>query len=972
MVTLWPHQVECLAAIRRAWLTGPRTLVVLATGTGKTHIYLSLLDELVRDGARALVIAHRQELIYQPVERAHEMFPELAARMGIVMAGRNDADAQVVVATVQTLSANGRLDRALQAGPFEYVVADEAHHITSATWLALLERLGNPRVLGLTATPIRTDGDGLSRVFQSVAYRFPINAAIDRCILVPFRALGFTLPITLAGIAEGEDGWAVEPLGDLLRAPNVLEVVYETWRERAEDRQTFAFTASVLQAHDTAAYFRECGVSAAAVDGGTPDDERAVTLAAFKRGEIRVLANCLDAETEILTQRGWVGIDGIRENDLSAAVDPQTGTVRWESIQCIWNRPRAVGEDMIYIKNQAFNARVTAGHRMLVRTKGAKVWQFKDAETLPGRRAAYQFQVAGYAEPLAISAPAVPTKYTKVGRRSSLRHSLKKRGIVGAAAERHMDDVAAFKTAVRFKDPVELTLEECRFIGLFLADGYLASAGRGIVIAQSICYEQANREISCLLDSCGFAYAMRLVSKVSNLDGNEHSLYHYRIPAGLAGGVLGRGFFHLLPYLDKGLNELFYGLTREQTLALLWGWWLGDGSKNGRPSTGVTSFCLFGTRKEAFERLQILCTLRGIQATLSNRKDNGLMATCPIYTLYVHDRDYVTTNNRHVPTSGGNPAQLEEEAQDERVWCITNTTGTIITRRGGRVLITGQCQIYTEGVDVPEASCALMICPTKSDLAYVQKLGRILRITPTKRDALVLDFAPLDDRNVIMAGDVLGQPRAVKKATARAERSGIMVAWDINGLGLVSSVDPNELVVKVLNYLRRSNLAWALDGVLATAGLSETMMLALLAPDVVRMARAEEVRETWTERERALYDLVSAYRLYVVRKEDRYWQGQAVGVYPTCDEAMGAAEEIASHAAEPILAARRTAWRSSNVSSPQILYMRRLGIDVPDGCTKGQAAQLISQALCRRAVEGVRHEQEQATWQTIRERLDCI
>jgi len=561
VVTLWPHQVECLAAIRRAWLTGPRTLAVLATGTGKTHIYLSLLDEVARSGARALVIAHRQELIYQPVERAKEYFPELAARMGIVMAGRDDADAQVVVATVQTLSANGRLDRALQAGPFEYVVADEAHHITSATWLALLERLGNPRVLGLTATPIRTDGDGLSRVFSSVAYRFPINAAIDRGILVPFRALGFTLPITLAGIAEGEDGWAVEPLGDLLRAPNVLEVVYETWRERAEDRQTFAFTASVLQAHDTAAYFRERGVSAAAVDGGTPDDERAVTLAAFKAAEIRVLANC---------------------------------------------------------------------------------------------------------------------------------------------------------------------------------------------------------------------------------------------------------------------------------------------------------------------------------------------------------------------------------------------------------------QIYTEGVDVPEASCALMICPTKSDLAYVQKIGRVLRITPAKWDALVLDFAPLDDRNVIMAGDVLGQPRAVKKATEKAERSGVMVAWDIDGLGLVSSVDPNELVVKVLNYLRRSKLAWALDGVLATAGLSETMMLALLAPDVVRMARAEEVRESWTERERALYDLVSAYRLYAVRKEDRYWQGQAVGVYPTCDEAMGAAEDIASRAAEPILAARRTAWRSSNVSSPQILYMRRLGIEVPDGCTKGQAAQLISQALCKRAVEGVRYEQERA------------
>ena len=184
---LYPHQKECFKAVEAKFAEGSqRTLAVLATGTGKTIIYLALADKWAKAGSKILVLAHRRELIHQPIDRAKEFVPSLAKRMGIVMAAEDEADAQVVVATVQTVVRDRLLDV-----KFDYVILDEAHHGTSATYMKMVERFPDAKWLGMTATPFRTDGDSLAKVFDSVAYRLPITAAIDQEMLVPFNAFGF-------------------------------------------------------------------------------------------------------------------------------------------------------------------------------------------------------------------------------------------------------------------------------------------------------------------------------------------------------------------------------------------------------------------------------------------------------------------------------------------------------------------------------------------------------------------------------------------------------------------------------------------------------------------------------------------------------------------------------------------------------------------------------------------------------------
>ena len=298
MITLREYQEKARDAVLAEWDAGTKaTLVAAATGTGKTEMFLSILAAEQERGklGRAIIIAHRQELIYQPVERIMQNWPELAPA-GIVMAGQNEVGARVIVATVQTLASNGRIDQILKAGPVSHLVTDEAHHATSPTFLEVIKRLreANPalRILGVTATPRRTDGEGLKKVFESVAYRISIRDAIKLGALVPFTAVAIELPVSLADVPEAGDGWDDEATGTVLSATNAQEIIIDSWKKYADNRQTIAFTASVAQAHSLARAFNEAGVPAAAADGTTHTDIRREILSGFKRGEYKILVNC--------------------------------------------------------------------------------------------------------------------------------------------------------------------------------------------------------------------------------------------------------------------------------------------------------------------------------------------------------------------------------------------------------------------------------------------------------------------------------------------------------------------------------------------------------------------------------------------------------------------------------------------------------------------------------------------------------
>ena len=299
-VSLRPYQIEAIDSIFKDWASGiDRLLLMAATGTGKTVIFLSTIDRILQEqpDARIVVIAHRRELIYQPIRRAEAMYPHLALKMGVVMASRRDCSAQIIIATVQSLVSGNcqRVKEIVQFGDIDYLICDESHRLVASTYLKVLEAMGGPKMLGCTATPKRTDNVGLGTVLKKLSYRYSIQQAIREGALVPFNALGFTLPFEAQAqdLEPGEEGEPEDQsLGQLLSADNILEIVFEKWSELAANRKTIGFTASVAQAHATAAYFCSRGIKAEAIDGTTPTDQRAAILGRYERGEIQTLWNC--------------------------------------------------------------------------------------------------------------------------------------------------------------------------------------------------------------------------------------------------------------------------------------------------------------------------------------------------------------------------------------------------------------------------------------------------------------------------------------------------------------------------------------------------------------------------------------------------------------------------------------------------------------------------------------------------------
>lgn len=306
-MSLRPYQIAAREGVRSRYLRGERAaLVVLPTGTGKTRTALSMAADTIRRGRRVLWLAHRSELIDQPVDNWRGL-PEFAdvGTCGAVQSGRNEVDARLVCASVQTLARGDRLDQVLAHGLPALVVVDEAHHSAAGQWRTVLDRLDvaaeakgerRPWWLGLTATPERTDRADLSGLWgQEPAYVYTYQEAIADGYLCPPRfvvdrlALDEETKRLLAAASERDDEAEMARL--MLRA-GVVEHTARAMGEHAAGRRALVFTADVTQAVETRAALMAAGMRAAVVSGETPDGQRRAILRAFARGELEAICNC--------------------------------------------------------------------------------------------------------------------------------------------------------------------------------------------------------------------------------------------------------------------------------------------------------------------------------------------------------------------------------------------------------------------------------------------------------------------------------------------------------------------------------------------------------------------------------------------------------------------------------------------------------------------------------------------------------
>lgn len=292
MIELRPYQVDALKAVHTELGQRRTSLLVMATGLGKTTVFSEFLKERNCIG-RALVIAHREELITQAARR-------IEAQTGLsVCVEMGDSHAsimnpsRVVVASVQTLSRRKRRQKFAQ-DEFMTLVIDEAHHSVARGYRDIINYFSCASVLGVTATPDRTDEVALGEVFESSAYRYDIREAIDDGWLVDITQKRiYCESLDLSGVKKKGGDLSETDLQQVMTVEKGLHEIAGPLVKEAGDRRTLIFTPGVEAAHALAKImtgYTDARIEA--IDGNTPKNERREILARFDRGETQFLANC--------------------------------------------------------------------------------------------------------------------------------------------------------------------------------------------------------------------------------------------------------------------------------------------------------------------------------------------------------------------------------------------------------------------------------------------------------------------------------------------------------------------------------------------------------------------------------------------------------------------------------------------------------------------------------------------------------
>lgn len=303
MPELRAYQSEAIERVVAHWNGGlQRPIIVMATGTGKTVVMAKIVAEAQEMGYRPLILVHRDELVSQTVEKLVAACDECL--IGVIQAERHEVDADIVVASVQTLTRRlGRSARAVAPDRFNLIVTDECHHSAAPSYLAIYDWFGGrtdgsgTRMLGVTATPKRLDGVQLGHVWDApVAYAYDTATAISEDYLV--RPVGKRVGLAeLDGKIKIKHGdFSESDLGaKMMRSGHRIgeAVLAHGRREDGALRRGITFAPTVACAQSWADEFNQMGIVSKVVVGATPRAERHDAYARLRDGRIDMLVSVM-------------------------------------------------------------------------------------------------------------------------------------------------------------------------------------------------------------------------------------------------------------------------------------------------------------------------------------------------------------------------------------------------------------------------------------------------------------------------------------------------------------------------------------------------------------------------------------------------------------------------------------------------------------------------------------------------------
>ena len=266
-------------------------LLYHATGVGKT---ITAATDAKAVGGRTLFLVNALKLASQAKDTFAKVWPE--ATLGEYTGSQKDVSQTVIFATVQSISKD--LEK-FSPTDFDYLIVDECHHAAANTYQKIFTYFHPKFILGLTATPERSDGEDMLELFQNVAHKMDLKTAVERGVLVPIRCIRIKTNIDLTDVRINGIKYNSQDLESKLFIPERNQLIVDTYLKYVNGKKTVIFCASVDHAAEIAKLLRDNGVKAEAVSGRDRVEIRDKILKDYETGSTNVLCAC------DLLNEGW-------------------------------------------------------------------------------------------------------------------------------------------------------------------------------------------------------------------------------------------------------------------------------------------------------------------------------------------------------------------------------------------------------------------------------------------------------------------------------------------------------------------------------------------------------------------------------------------------------------------------------------------------------------------------------------------
>lgn len=254
------------------------------TVTHNTVTFAYIAKNAVAKGNKVLILAHRKELIKQAVNKISDM----GVDAGVIAPWYQfNPMMPVQVASVQTL-----VRRLSNPWRPNLIVVDESHHACSATYTNIINHYADAKVLGVTATPCRSDGRGLGDVFDDLILGPSMADLIGMGFLCGYDAYAPPIDVDFDSLGTQAGDFKKSDVEKVMTGKKIIGDAVKHYRQYCDGQPAIVFCVSVRHAEYTAGVFKDAGYNFVALSGETPAEYRDWAIQALGTGQIQGITSC--------------------------------------------------------------------------------------------------------------------------------------------------------------------------------------------------------------------------------------------------------------------------------------------------------------------------------------------------------------------------------------------------------------------------------------------------------------------------------------------------------------------------------------------------------------------------------------------------------------------------------------------------------------------------------------------------------